>query len=726
VEVNQSLRRSSPLVVETLGTTDTGVCTPVAPQPAAASPERGSELGDAKEQKPTEKPRGAFSRQTQSSSTAASRPSQIQSSSTAASRPSRPRGFTVQLKCHELCKKIEKLDMDTDRGQGVEDDRDETGAEREEEQKSVDSMIGRWKYGSKPTVYQITQDGEGQLCWKGSLNRSNVQLPCAGVLEPFRPAGEGPEDSWFLVELRTTADDEHVGTLRLCFDAKNEQITSNFKPPNGPTWGRDITADRLHGEDVPVSEIAQALEDGQRSRPHREGGVGGASLETGQATTELAIEAVAKSVELLQPPGLPCAASTAAAAPQTGSGEGPVVAPPPLGTPQALECPSPEHLTAAPGTGGSEVGTRPQAALEAPADEQAQPEASCAEPASRGTAGHSVSTPALAVGHSSDPARKPEAFTVLDAISQQPKTLETSSTSQATRATGTPMRVGLETSSAQSTKSVIQGHPPEDSGAQDVAVCPCLVEVPAADAAAGPNKESGWRTDEETEAEVLIRNGAEIKRTMAQQRSLAEKEVQTDLPAPLLKQSIVRPRDVHVQTEAALQVLLVEREVQTERRHPVVVEREVQTERRLPIVVERGVQTEERSPPSDAERGVQTETREHHAPTPTGRGPHDGGEPEDPDVIEVNVTVSLMVPASATIRQVKQAFVQKLGQRKGASKIQFLRQAGSELSVCADQDGIDLRHGIFAEGVHIATGDAAEAGEPRLDGPTEHSTKHSP
>lgn len=78
--------------------------------------------------------------------------------------------------------------------------------------------------------------------------------------------------------------------------------------------------------------------------------------------------------------------------------------------------------------------------------------------------------------------------------------------------------------------------------------------------------------------------------------------------------------------------------------------------------------------------------------------------------VELIVKVSLKVPAASTIREVKQAFVQKLGQRKGASKIKAFHQVDGDASVCADADLLDFSRDLFVEGVQVITG--AEAEEP--------------
>jgi len=76
---------------------------------------------------------------------------------------------------------------------------------------------------------------------------------------------------------------------------------------------------------------------------------------------------------------------------------------------------------------------------------------------------------------------------------------------------------------------------------------------------------------------------------------------------------------------------------------------------------------------------------------------------------ELIVKVSVRVPASASVKQVKQAFVRKLGQRKGASRIELLRRDADDFVHCADTDAVGPCLDLFAEGVQIEVGDV-EAG----------------
>lgn len=92
--------------------------------------------------------------------------------------------------------------------------------------------------------------------------------------------------------------------------------------------------------------------------------------------------------------------------------------------------------------------------------------------------------------------------------------------------------------------------------------------------------------------------------------------------------------------------------------------------------------------------------------------------------MEVTVRVSLVVPASSTIKQVKRAFVQKLGQTKGASKIKLLKQLEDRLATCEDSDYLDLRYDMFAEGLNVS--ETAETVEPDRTGPSGSSKAQVP
>jgi len=94
-----------------------------------------------------------------------------------------------------------------------------------------DQIVGKWQYGTKPNIYQISKAKDGSFRFEG---------PHAGG----RVTGElKAEGLWIQADL-VNASGVVVGVIRLSYLKDDDTMISNFRNASKQEWGKDIAAKR--------------------------------------------------------------------------------------------------------------------------------------------------------------------------------------------------------------------------------------------------------------------------------------------------------------------------------------------------------------------------------------------------------------------------------------------------------------------------------------------------